>query len=332
MAKTSKTVLQKEKVSSSSSRSAGDKMPVEPLPHEYVPGPCVLKSKFKVENPPSILGQCLEDVAEMRSALPGEEVAPKLAKDKKRRRASSSDTPKPKKSKTCKSKDDSTALSADVAQKLRDKEEEEEDAGCELVPRKRESVEASKAAGPVVMLHWEAFTKSQDELNRCESDLKRLTEERDVKQKAEKIEQLHEEAETKEAETLGHNGSLARAKKIEELETRLAAELVKAASVAEKEKADVAVVAVYQADAEAANAQVKEISDATQVRLEHDKCQSRRETLKEVHARGFDLTTDIENSKALEAEVEALIFNDDNSDSVSGSESGEDGYKAPGED
>jgi len=31
---------------------------VEPLPHEYVPGPCTLKSDFKVENPSSIPGRC----------------------------------------------------------------------------------------------------------------------------------------------------------------------------------------------------------------------------------------------------------------------------------
>ncbi|XP_019245178.1 PREDICTED: uncharacterized protein LOC109225040 [Nicotiana attenuata] len=118
--------------------------------------------------------------------------------------------------------------------------------------------------------------------------------------------------------------SLARAKKIEELEVRLAAVLAKATSEAERVKVDAeAVVAVYRADAEAAHAQAKEISDAAPVRsfcvAEHAKCQSWRETLEEIHARGFDLTVDIENAKVLEAEAKALLSDDDASRSSSGS-------------
>ncbi|XP_070023169.1 uncharacterized protein [Nicotiana sylvestris] len=174
-----------------------------------------------------------------------------------------------------------------------------------------------------------------------------------VQQKAEKIEQLCEEAEMKEVETLGwkknmdclasekdtaqaqltsvecqlqiiREESLDRAKKIEELETRLVAELAKAAFVAKKAKADMeAVMAVYQADAKATNAQAKEIFDAAQVRLsratKHAKCHSQRETLEEVHARGFYLTVNIENAKVLEAKAEAFLSDDDDSGSVSGS-------------
>ncbi|XP_070029901.1 uncharacterized protein [Nicotiana sylvestris] len=159
--------------------------------------------------------------------------------------------------------------------------------------------EALRLLNQVVMLHREAFTKSQAELNQCESDLKRLMEERDtlkrlcvqkeeeirdlraelVQQKVEKIEQLREEAETlrwkqnmdrlasekdtarAQLSSIEHQlqsiieESLARAKKIEELETRLAAEFAKATSVAEKAKADTeAVMVVYRSDAEAANA------------------------------------------------------------------------------
>ncbi|XP_070045464.1 uncharacterized protein [Nicotiana tomentosiformis] len=55
------------------------------------------------------------------------------------------------------------------------------------------------------------------------------------------------------------------AKKIEELEARLAAELAKAISEAEKVKADVkAIVVVYRADAEAAQARAKEVADTVQ--------------------------------------------------------------------
>ncbi|XP_019237443.1 PREDICTED: RNA polymerase II degradation factor 1-like [Nicotiana attenuata] len=216
----------------------------------------------------------LGDNVIMRPPLPGEEEAPKPAKDKKSRRASPSDTLKPKKSKDRKSKNDTAALPADVAQKLRDEEEEKEDDDYELVARKRGSTKDSKAAEPVmvdeahlrteeisedgsskvpshrrlkmsptmtnnrlaVMLHREALSKSRAELNQCEADLKRLMEEREalklfsgqkeeeirdfraelakahkeqtdlieqVQQKAEKIEQLREEAKMREAETLG---------------------------------------------------------------------------------------------------------------------------------
>ncbi|XP_070050875.1 uncharacterized protein [Nicotiana tomentosiformis] len=56
MEKTSKTVPQKEKASFS--RPSGDKTPVEPSIHNYVPGPCTLKIDFKVENPSSVPGRC----------------------------------------------------------------------------------------------------------------------------------------------------------------------------------------------------------------------------------------------------------------------------------
>ncbi|XP_019259769.1 PREDICTED: uncharacterized protein LOC109237835 [Nicotiana attenuata] len=513
MAKTSKTVPQKEKASSSSFRPAGDKTPVELLPHEYVPGPCVLKSDFKVENSPSVPGRC-EHVSryicsikagnlEMPHAVPdledwvrklaltsshadrcwhdlsrgrweakNHEVTPKPAKDKKRRRASPSDTPKPKKNKARKSKDDSAALSADVAQKLRDEEEEGGDAGCELVPRKRGSVEASKAVGlvmveethprteeisegapskvpessgaediscrdeqparvpegsgsgafqkgesapsdflgainidysppgpefsegqfqkarsmetpNVVMLHREAFTKSQTELNRCEVDLKRLTEERDalkrlyvqkeeeirdlradlaqarkeeaeldeqvtillkeygldptveantsisqLQQKLERIELLRGEVDQIKAdcdrwnENMDHlaaekestlaklssaevqlrsikEKSSAQAKRIEELEAELA-EAGKTKTMANKS------IAVYLADAEAAQT----------------------ETLEEIHARGFDLSKEIAQAKALEVDAGLLVSSDDDDDDE-GSQGGSDNDEGP---
>jgi len=56
MAKTSKTVPQEEKASSS--RPAGDKTPVEPRIEECIPGPCELTSDFKVEKPSSVPGRC----------------------------------------------------------------------------------------------------------------------------------------------------------------------------------------------------------------------------------------------------------------------------------
>ncbi|XP_070045000.1 uncharacterized protein [Nicotiana tomentosiformis] len=170
-------------------------------------------------------------------------------------------------------------------------------------------------------LHREASSKYRAELTRCEVDLKKLTEERNAlkllyvqkkeeirglrgelarahqdqtelieQQKAKLVEQLREEANMKEVETLGwkqhmdrlasekdtvraqlssverqlqsvKEESLARAKKIEELETRLIAELARATSEAE------ALAASYRADAEAADTRAKEISDVAEVRL-----------------------------------------------------------------
>ncbi|XP_070035671.1 uncharacterized protein [Nicotiana tomentosiformis] len=129
------------------------------------------------------------------------------------------------------------------------------------------------------------------------------------------------------------------ARKIEELEAWLASKLAKAKLEAEKAKAEAdAFVAVYRADAKATQVQAKKAAETAQTRVywvaELAKCQSRRETLEEIHARGFDLTEEIKKAKELEANAGALASNDDDDRSKSGSESGEepDGEEtAPGE-
>ncbi|XP_075096335.1 uncharacterized protein LOC142174441 [Nicotiana tabacum] len=89
-------------------------------------------------------------------------------------------------------------------------------------------------------------------------------------------------------------------KKIEDLQARLVTELTAAKSKAETAKVDAEVA-------------------------EHAKCQSQRETLKEIRACGFDLTIEIKNAKELEVEAEALVSSDDDdSESMIVSESGED--------
>ncbi|XP_070047189.1 nuclear matrix constituent protein 1b-like [Nicotiana tomentosiformis] len=190
-----------------------------------------------------------------------------------------------------------------------------------------------------------------------------------LQQKLEMIEQLREEVDIIKAETLGWKESMDRlaadkevvraqlslaesqlqgmkerssvqARKIEELEARLTFELAKAKSEAEKAKAEAdAFVAVYRADAETAQVQARKASETSQTRaywvVELAKCQSRRETLEEIHARGFDLTEEIKKAKELEAEAGALASDDDDDDeSKSRSESGEelDGEEAsPGD-
>lgn len=75
--------------------------------------------------------------------------------------------------------------------------------------------------------------------------------------------------------------SLTQARKIEELEARLASKLAKAKSEAEKAKAKAdAIVVVYRADTEVAQVQAREASESAQTRAywiaELTKCQSRR--------------------------------------------------------
>ncbi|XP_070056414.1 uncharacterized protein [Nicotiana tomentosiformis] len=127
-------------------------------------------------------------------------------------------------------------------------------------------------------------------------------------------------------------------KKVEEFQSRLGSvisyrerlttELVVAKSEVEIATVNVdAMVAVYRSDAEAAQVRAKEVVEAAQARAnwvaEHVKCQSLRETLEEIHARGFDLTAKIEKAKELEAKTRVMAFPDDDDDtgSTSGSES-----------
>ncbi|XP_070037167.1 uncharacterized protein [Nicotiana tomentosiformis] len=108
---------------------------------------------------------------------------------------------------------------------------------------------------------------------------------------------------------------LVQARRIEELEARLASVLAKAESDAEKAKADAdALVTVYWADAEAAQVQAREAAESADSRAhwvtELAKCRSRRETLEEIHARGLDLAEKIKRAKELEADAEALVSDD----------------------
>ncbi|XP_070039317.1 uncharacterized protein [Nicotiana tomentosiformis] len=113
--------------------------------------------------------------------------------------------------------------------------------------------------------------------------------------------------------------SSAQEKKIVELEARLASELAKAKSEAEKAKAEAdAIVVVYRHDAEAAQVQEREATETTQIRAywiaKLTKGQSRRETLEEIHTRGFDLTNEIIKARENEADAGALASSDDDDD------------------
>ncbi|XP_070055133.1 uncharacterized protein [Nicotiana tomentosiformis] len=141
---------------------------------------------------------------------------------------------------------------------------------------------------------------------------------------------------------------MVQARRIEELEARLASVVAKAKSDAEKAKADAdALVDVYWADVEAAQIQAREAAETADTRAhwvaELAKCRSLRETLEEIHARGFDLAEEIKRAKELEADAEALVSNDEDDDnddddgSMSGFEKGGGGEPdreetAPGDD
>ncbi|XP_070017431.1 binder of USO1 and GRH1 protein 1-like [Nicotiana sylvestris] len=121
-------------------------------PHPWLPFTVLFPLLFLIDIPPHDAADSwmpgLGDITVMRPPSREEEVpAPVLrpSKEKKRKRVSPSETPKPKKSNARKSKNNNTALPADVAQRLRDEEEENKNADYKLVARKR-STEVPKAA------------------------------------------------------------------------------------------------------------------------------------------------------------------------------------------
>ncbi|XP_070045591.1 KNR4/SMI1 homolog [Nicotiana tomentosiformis] len=121
-------------------------------------------------------------------------------------------------------------------------------------------------------------------------------------------------------------------KSIEELETRLDEAKVEVES--SKVMVDKS-IAVYRADVEAAQMEAREAADTADARAhwvdELAKCRSRRETLEEIHAQGFNFTEEIKMAKELEAEAEALTYDDDDDDDDDdgGSKSGSEDGKEP---
>ncbi|XP_070039391.1 uncharacterized protein [Nicotiana tomentosiformis] len=115
------------------------------------------------------------------------------------------------------------------------------------------------------------------------------------------------------------------AKKIEELEARLASDLAKAKYEAEKAKAKAEeIMAVYWADAEAAQVQAREAAETAQTRAywiaEIAKHQSHKETLEEIHARGFNLSYEIKKAREHETKAAVLASEDDDDEDESKSE------------
>nr|XP_016438348.1 PREDICTED: uncharacterized protein LOC107764302 [Nicotiana tabacum] len=119
----------------------------------------------------------------------------------------------------------------------------------------------------------------------------------------------------------------ARARQNEDLQAQLGSAIAKQNSLVKELKIARSELEITKADAEEMVAQYRDNIEAAEARLkvtvEHVKRLSRRETLKEIHARGFDLSAEIEESKRLEVEAKKLAEHEGEEGSE-GSEDGED--------
>nr|XP_009768029.1 PREDICTED: uncharacterized protein LOC104219068 [Nicotiana sylvestris] len=314
MAKTSKTVPLKEKDSSSSSRSTSDKAPAL---HEIFLGPCVTKNDFKVENHPLIPcryehvsryicsitekhleamkrdygwgdqvvvqipspEESIEDISEMRPALPGEETEspiPKSVKDNKRKRVSKPEDPKDKRGPARRRKKNLIPVDIESVHQMNEEEEDEGEDSTLVV-----------------------FTKFRVDLSQCEVELQKTLDERNAlkllcsQKEEEELRELRADfakARKDEAE-LDKQGakekSLPHAKRIDELEVKLAEAK---AEVGETKIAVDKTIVIYLAGAKADQTQLREASDRERQSNDFSKCQSRRETLEEIHTRGYNLS------------------------------------------
>ncbi|XP_070050132.1 uncharacterized protein [Nicotiana tomentosiformis] len=223
----------------------------------------------------------------------------------------------------------------------------EKDSG--KVPESLEIEDASHRSQQTVALalHQEEFSKSRTELSRREADFRWLSKERNALkllngQKEEEIKDLRvnlakayqdqtdlteQEVDTIRAETLGWKKGMDRlAAEKETARAQLSSPehqlqgmkeniLVQARKIEELKARRSSTSKTGSRDAQTRAYWVAELA----------KCQSRRETLEEIHARGFDLTKEIKKAKELEADAGALASGDDDDDGrKNGSENGED--------
>ncbi|XP_070034552.1 uncharacterized protein [Nicotiana tomentosiformis] len=194
MAKTSQTIPQKEKASSS--QCAADDTPIEPRPEECVPGACVLTYDFKVDKGSPVLGRCVPGFPGCPEQFPISRIGyellslpphtpsahgaisqrvggrpkimektlasvSKLVKENKRKRAIVPEDPKPKKRTARKPNNNVIPLTVELVLCLRDADEEEEkNDGSALAARMKRTTDAPSAAGSMT-LH-EAPPRTED--------------------------------------------------------------------------------------------------------------------------------------------------------------------------
>ncbi|XP_070008351.1 uncharacterized protein [Nicotiana sylvestris] len=218
------------------------------------------------------------------------------------------------------------------------KEEELKDLRAELAKARKNESELDEQI--IVILTEYGFLGLTSEANTLISQLR---------QKLEMIGQLRGEVDQVKADCHRWKESMdqlaadkeagqAQAKKIEELEAELArarAEVVQAKAEAEKTKAAAnKSIAIYLKDAVTIQAELREASVREKRSNDLSMCQARRETLEEIHARGFDLAEEIAEAKARETDARFHVsFDDKEVTSGSGDEKGEEdvpeGEEAP---
>ncbi|XP_070035187.1 uncharacterized protein [Nicotiana tomentosiformis] len=191
-------------------------------------------------------------------------------------------------------------------------------------------------------LTMQAISRFRVDLSQCEAELRKVLGERDAlrllcSKTEEAIKDLQADLAKVREERVELDQQLrnikqkvsVQTKKIDELEIRLAE--AKAEVESSKVLADKSII-VHRADADAAQVEAREAAKVADARAhwvaEIVKCRSRRETLEEIHARGFDLTEEARKEKELEAEAEALASDDDDDDD-DGSKSGSKGEEDP---
>ncbi|XP_070013110.1 WEB family protein At1g12150-like [Nicotiana sylvestris] len=176
-----------------------------------------------------------------------------------------------------------------------------------------------------------------NQLNQCEADLKRLTEVRDALkclyvQKEEELKDLRAELAKARKEEAELDDQLQ--KKLERIELlRGEVDQVKANYDRWKENLDrlavekeAALVKLMSAEVQLHGSKEKGSSQAKRIEELEAKlveAKAERETLEEIHARGFDLSEEIAEAKVLETDAWSLFSSSDDENNQGGSNDGE---------
>ncbi|XP_070031830.1 interactor of constitutive active ROPs 5-like [Nicotiana tomentosiformis] len=242
----------------------------------------------------------------------------KPGKDRKRKTASQSEDPKPK------------------TRRVKKKEEVIKDLQADLAKAREEEAELDKQVSIVILEYgFDPTMEANPPLSQLQQKVEKIGllrgEVDQIKAECDRwkatMDNLAVEKETILAKLLSADvqlrgvkqKSLSQARRIEELETGLVE--AKAEIESSKVMADKS-IAVYRADPEAAQMQLREASDREQRVTDLAKCQSRRETLKKIHTRDFELFEEIARAKELEAEARQLVSFDDDDNYEEGSRAG----------
>nr|XP_016456982.1 PREDICTED: nucleolin 2-like [Nicotiana tabacum] len=272
----------------------------------------------------------------MRPSYGDEEFLPhppasKQAKEKKRKGSLSSPGSKRKRParRSSKPMGDTSAISSDSICQLRDESEEEEEDNSKLVAQVRAGVTIQEVLEPASA---EVETSRHEEVDeRALAEASEPERVEPIQPQARGIEKETRDDGPAEAEEFKKIMDIVASKKetveaqLESVETQLQAAKEKAsenlANELEVARSEVAVantkadakVAQFKVDVEAIQAKAKSLVD-------HPKWQDQREVLEGVHAQGFDIMAEIENTKAEETSARKLAFSEEDSDSLSESE------------